>query len=408
MPERVGARCYGAGMSAGAGVDTNSGVARYTYRLRMSASARQALLTEWDRCRWVWNQCVAESKRAHNAGTECGLKHLGGRLTGWRQNQDWLKTGAQVAQQQTVRDFTKSRSKAMKDVRERLPVAARAGFPNFKKKHHADPTLEYTSNGFRLQDKLLVLAKGVVVRPVWSRPLPVPPSSVRIHRDSLGHWYGSFVVPAHAEPLPATGRSVGIDWGVRQVATTTSDEHDLAHPQHGKSAAAKLARYQRMMARRKRAKGQRPTRGYQVAKRLAAKAHKKVARQRQQDSRVWAKTLARDFDQIVVEDFKPKFLAKSTMARKAADAGIRIAKTELVNMAAKHGRHIVLVDPRYTSTDCGECGARAKHRLPLSQRTYTCEVCGQVADRDRNAARVVLNRAGLNPCGEDGIRPSAA
>jgi putative transposase len=77
-------------------------------------------------------------------------------------------------------------------------------------------------------------------------------------------------------------------------------------------------------------------------------------------------------------------------------------------MAAKHGRHIVLVDPKYTSTDCGKCGARAKHRPPLSQRTYTCEVCGQVADRDKNAAQVVLNRAGLNPYGEDGIRPSAA
>jgi hypothetical protein len=39
-----------------------------------------------------------------------------------------------------------------------------------------------------------------------------------------------------------------------------------------------------------------------------------------------------------VEDFKPKFLAKTTMARKAADAAIGAAKRALTEMAAKHGR----------------------------------------------------------------------
>ncbi|WP_281284620.1 hypothetical protein [Nonomuraea diastatica] len=29
--------------------------ARITYRLRLSSTARAALLAEWDRCRWVWN-----------------------------------------------------------------------------------------------------------------------------------------------------------------------------------------------------------------------------------------------------------------------------------------------------------------------------------------------------------------
>jgi putative transposase len=60
---------------------------------------------------------------------------------------------------------------------------------------------------------------------------------------------------------------------------------------------------------------------------------------------------------------------------------------------------------QHTTTDCGNCGARAKHRLPLSQRTYRCEHCGHVAGRDKNSAHVILNRAGFNPAGVDGIRP---
>jgi putative transposase len=33
-------------------------VVRYRYRLRPGATATAALLAEWDRCRWVWNQAV--------------------------------------------------------------------------------------------------------------------------------------------------------------------------------------------------------------------------------------------------------------------------------------------------------------------------------------------------------------
>lgn len=47
---------------------------------------------------------------------------------------------------------------------------------------------------------------------MWSRDLPSEPSSARIFRNAVGHWYCSFVVEAPAEPLPATGRVVGVHW----------------------------------------------------------------------------------------------------------------------------------------------------------------------------------------------------
>ncbi|MFI1482981.1 RNA-guided endonuclease TnpB family protein, partial [Streptomyces sp. NPDC020747] len=41
------------------GAVAEAGHARYTYRLRVPSTARTALVAEWDRCRWVWNECVA-------------------------------------------------------------------------------------------------------------------------------------------------------------------------------------------------------------------------------------------------------------------------------------------------------------------------------------------------------------
>ncbi|MCC9737746.1 transposase [Streptomyces sp. MNU89] len=393
----------------------DAGRARYTYRLRVSSAARTALLAEWDRCRWVWSECVAKSRavhahnRAHPQGkSTCGPAQLDTMLTGARAQLPWLRDGASVPQQQIIRDFATSRSKALKDIDKRLPMRQRAGMPRHKKKREALPTPNYTVRGFRLKDGRLHLAGGIVLTVVWSRELPATPSSVRVYRDAAGHWYASFVVATEAQPLPATGRVLGVDWGVRETATTTSDAHDLPHAQHGWNAAHKLARYQRMMARRKPAGGQAASKGYHEAKRQTARLYRKVARQRQDTARKWAKRVVTDHDAIAVEDFRPKFLAKTTMARKAADAAVGATKTALIEMGRKHGRDIRLVHPAHTTMDCASCGARTKHALPRSERTYTCTTCGAVSPRDKNSARVMLVRAGLNPAGAEGTRPAGA
>ncbi|MGH3309056.1 MAG: RNA-guided endonuclease InsQ/TnpB family protein [Streptomyces sp.] len=386
-------------------VAEETGHARYTYRLRVSSTALTTLEAEWTRCRWIWNECCARSKRAHADGEKCGPARLDKMLTEARTANAWLRLGGSVPQQQTIRDFATSRAKALKDIKAQLPQRQRAGMPKYRKKHAADPTLNYTRRGFRLKDGRLHLAGGISLGVVWSRDLPKPPSSVRVYRDSLGHWYASFVVATTTEALPATGEDIGIDWGVKETATTTSHAHDLPHAQHGKNAAQRLARYQRMMARRKPQRGQPGSRGYREAKRQTAKLHKKTARQREDTGRKWAKKVVTDHDRLAVEDFRPKFLAKSTMARKAADAAIGATKQALIHMARKHGRELHLVHPAHTTTDCAQCGARTKHALPLSERTYTCTACGSVSPRDKNSARVMLVRAGLAPAGAEGTRP---
>ncbi|MGW2874330.1 RNA-guided endonuclease InsQ/TnpB family protein [Kitasatospora sp. NPDC001225] len=386
--------------------------ARYTYRLRVSSSASALLEAEWGRCRWLWNECVHLSRKIylHNRAdsesrSTCGPADLDKLLTKARRAMAWLRDGASVPQQQVVRDFSTSRAKAMKDIKAKLPMRQRAGMPRPKSKRETPPSLNYTRRGFRINDGRLHLAGGIVLTVVWSRGLPSDPSSVRVFRDSSGYWWASFVVLTRVEPLPITSRVIGIDWGIREIATTTSDAHDLPHPRYGKSAAQKLAHYQRQMARRRQPKGKAQSKGYRRAQLQAAKLHRKIANRRQDTARKWAKSVVRDHDAIAVEDFRPKFLAKTTMANKAADAAIGATKAALVEMARKHGRAVYLVSPSHTTMDCAHCGVRAKHRLPLSERIYSCTACGAVSPRDKNSARVMLVRAGLAPAGVDRGRP---
>ncbi|MGH3779705.1 MAG: RNA-guided endonuclease InsQ/TnpB family protein [Pseudonocardiaceae bacterium] len=364
---------------------------RYTYRLRPGAQAERALIAEWHRCRFLWNEAVHQ-QRTGRKPTLCKLSKL---LTDARARFGWLREGSQVAQQQTVRTYATALQHAHKVKGRRKPT--------IKNRRVALPSLEYTTRGFTIRDGRLTLPKGVTVPVVWSRDLPSKPTSVRVYRDSLGVWYASFVVTRDTEPAPDGSGSIGVDWGVTVTATTTDPGYDLPYAGHRKRCVAELANSQRKMSRRHR-RGVAPTKGYQRARRQTARLHKKAARQNIHTGRVWARRVVADHQTIAVEDFRPKFLAQSTMARKAADAGIGTIKRTLIEYGIRAGRKVVLVPPAYTTMTCSSCFAKTKQRLGLAERTFQCRECGYTADRDRNAARTILAMVDRNHATADGVR----
>ncbi len=410
---------------------------RYLYRIRPGKTAQRYLARESGMCRYVWNQLVDRSKTLYELQptiilSRAGPMHFGRKqadafLTELRRTtvnehgEHWLATGSSVAQQQLVLDFSKSRAKALKDIMEKVPVKQRAGLPRFKKRSTDTISLNYTKRGFSLRADntgavRLHLPSKTSIPVVWSRPLPAAPTSVRVFQDNLGHWYASFVVDEPVTPVPAArpGVAMGIDWGVSETATTVQvnlatgdvDEttaFDLPHHQYAARAQAQVAREQRKMARRRKPKGQEQSHGYRLAKFKAARAQKKVARQRKDAAAKWAKNVVAEHELVAVEDFKPKFLAQSSMAKKAADAAIGATKEALLWQGMKQGRTIELVHPAHTTMDCANCGARAKHRLPLGQRTYTCSGCGVSRSRDKNSAAVMVARAGFLPAKAKGV-----
>ncbi|MEU4240534.1 transposase [Actinoplanes sp. NPDC026619] len=370
---------------------------RYTYRLRPGRAAQAELLAEWGRCRWLWNEAVHQQR----TGRRPTFSKLSKLLTEVRAHNDWLRAGSQVAEQQTLRTYAIA-------LKHSFTVKGRRR-PRAKRLKTARPSLEYTTRGFRMRDGRLCLPNKVTVPVVWSRDLPSAPSSVRVYRDNLGHWYASFVVRRKVTSIPdADLIGIGIDWGVRTTATTTDPRFDLPHLGHRKRCAAERAKAQRRMTRRRRPAGVAPSKGYLAAKRQAARIEKRAARQNTHDARAWAKRVVDHHALIAIEDFKPAFLAKSRMARKAADAAIGACKRELINRGKRAGRKVVLVPPAYTTMTCSQCATRTKERLGLGIRVFDCAACGYTADRDVNAARTILATAERNRAGADDIRHAIA
>jgi len=365
---------------------------RFTYRMRPGAVAERALLDEWHRCRFLWNEAVHQQK----TGRKPTLRKLSKLLTEARGKFGWLRAGSQVSQQQTLRTFATAleQSYKVKGLRK----------PRMKARKKTLPSLEYTTRGFSIRDDRLRLPHGMSIPVEGSRDLPSEPTSVRVYQDSLGHWYASFVVRCDVAPAPEVDDAIGIDWGVSTTATTTDPAYDLPIGGHRRRCAAELAKAQRKMSRRRRGRGQVPSNGYQRARREAAKLLKKAARQNTHAARVWVRYVVADHQVIAVEDFKPRFLARSTVAGKAADAAIGAAKRELIERGIRAGRKVVLVPPAYTTMTCSSCSARANQRLGLGERIFRCEHCGYTADRDRNAARVILATVEPDRAGADDIR----
>src|SRR5574340_531135 len=278
-------------------------VVRHTCRLHPGAQAERALLAEWHRCRR--NEAVHQEK----SGNKPTAAKLGKLLTEARRRCGWLREGSQNAQDQTLRTYAQALDHSF--------MVKGRGRPRIKHRKDTLPSLAYTTRGFSITDRCLILPKGVSIPVIWSRELPSEPTSVRVYRDSLGDWYASFVVRRDAPPLPATDGGIGIDWGVSTTATTTDPAHDQPHLGHRTRGAGEVAKAQRTMARRKRKKGVAPSKGYLRAKRESARLQKKAARQHAHDARQWARTVVETHQLVAIEDFHPEFLAKTTMARKA-------------------------------------------------------------------------------------------
>jgi putative transposase len=317
-------------------------------------------------------------------------------LTVWRSRIDWLRAVPVTPQQQILIDLGRS-------IRAFFDKKNPARRPKFKKKG-THSSARWTLRGFSLRgDRLCVAVAGgrVSLRVVWSRALPSQPRSVTIYRDSAGRWWASFVVRVDPEKIGHTGQTTGLDLGLTTFAVTEFPDADVPTPGFARRAAKAVARSQRNMARKEKGKKNRLK-----AKRQAAKLHAKVAAQRADFMHKEARTLARRFDAIGVEDLQIKnMLANRHLARSISDAGWGQFLATLNWHARKCGHAVVRLDPRNTTQTCSKCGVKAKQRLELADRIFACDECGLVDGRDRNAARNLNpNRQGKTGEGVDGVK----
>ena len=379
-------------------------VVRTAYRCRAYPDeAQQQVLARTFGCvRVVWNRTLAERRRRwqqEHRGTT--YAETDAALTVMKKDPElaWLNEVSSVPLQQALR-HQHGAFQAF--------FGKRARYPRFKSRHGRQ-SAHYTRSAFSMRDGELRLAKAAgPLAFVWSWPEVdtgvLDPTMVIVSREPDGRWYVTFAVDAsEPEPLPAAGRSAGIDLGVTSFLVM-SDGKKIANPRHLERRACNLARYQRRLARCQRGSANRAK-----AKAKVARAHRKVRNARADFLHRTTTQVIRDNDLIAIEDLVVKNMVRNRcLARAISDCGWGEFRRQLEYKCERAGRRLVVIGRWYPSSKtCSACGFLLAD-LPVRVRAWRCPSCRARHDRDLNAAKNIL-AAGLaaargNPgdaCGAD-------
>ena len=208
-----------------------------------------------------------------------------------------------------------------------------------------------------------------------------------------GRWYASLTVERDDElaAKPLKGGAVGVDLGVKTLATL-SDGTVIENPRYLKKSERKLKKAQRELSRKTKGSNRRAK-----AKIKVARIHARVANRRLDALHKLTTRLAKGYSDVSIEDLNVSGMVKNhRLAKHIADAAFGEFRRQLEYKTARAGARLHVVDRWYRSSKtCSGCGG-VKAKLSLAERTYRCDSCGLVLDRDLNAA-INIQVAGSAP-----------
>ena len=265
----------------------------------------------------------------------------------------------------------------------------RAKYPVFKSKRHRQ-SAEFTYRAFTFKNGELKLAKcdkPLTIR--WSRQLPSDPTTVTVSKDQAGRYFVSCLCEFEPTLLPITDKKVGIDVGIKDLFVT-SDGFKSGNPRYTAQHAAKLAKYQRRLAKKKIGSKNRLK-----AKRKIARIHAKITDCRLDNLHKLSRKLINENQVVCAENLAVKNMIKHpTLAKSIADASWGEFTRQLEYKANWAGRTYVEIDRFFPSSKRCACCGFVKEHMPLDVRSWQCPECGTTHDRDINAAHNIL-AAGL-------------
>ncbi|WP_395143197.1 RNA-guided endonuclease InsQ/TnpB family protein [Moraxella atlantae] len=265
-----------------------------------------------------------------------------------------------------------------------------AKYPKFRKKG-VDDRFSLSNDQFRIDGKRIKIPNLGWVR--MSEPLRYHGKilSAKIFKKG-GEWFVSIAVElSQAITLkPKTGKSVGIDLGVKDLLVL-SNGIKVQAPKPLKTQLTKLRRLNKQLSRKQKGSNNRAK-----AKTKLSRLHAKISNIRQDFSHKLTTQLVKGYDVICIENLNVKGMAQNRkLSRAISDLGFYEFKHQLIYKANQWGKVVKEVDRFYPSSKtCSNCGfIMAKADLTLNVRNWQCPSCHKQHDRDVNASINILNNA---------------
>ena len=201
-------------------------------------------------------------------------------------------------------------------------------------------------------------------------------------QDAVGDWWLCLAIERTLPQTVAASReSVGLDLGLEDtVATSDGDKLEAGH--FYRHIEQKIAQARR--------------RGHiRQVKRLQRTA----TRCRQDALHKYSRKIVDRYQSILIGDVNSLKPAKTRKSKFALKAGWGMLKTQLQYKGQQAGRSVRIVHESNTARTCSSCKAFTgpSDLRMLAVRTWVCSKCGDIHDRDVNAARNILSAGRCPP-----------
>ena len=306
---------------------------------------------------------------------------------------DFLRLSPSCCQQQTIRHFQETKKQFFnKKCKEKI------GPPKFKKKGVSKDSISFSGSGIYKtksgEIKLIGLGKLKLRGEIDLNSLDRNKiKSITISKDRCDHYYASVCYEEEIEitekdfKLKDKSKSVGLDLGLTHFLIDSQGKK-INNPKFLRNELEKLRFLDRCLSRKKRGSN-----SYKKTKLKRAKLFKKITDKRNYFFHCISKNLIENFNFIYVEDLAVKNMIKN---RKLSRAIQDVSWSRFISILSYkcewYGVSLHKINRWFASSKtCSLCGFQID-KLDLSIREWICPDCGEIHDRDINAALNILKR----------------
>lgn len=359
----------------------------YKTELDLNNEQRTACMKHAGVSRFAYNWGLARSKEAYRTtGKRPTAVDLHREINALKQTDfPWMYETSKCAPQEALRDLDTAYKHFFRrvELKKQGKWKGKLGFPRPKKRSKAIGSFRLTGSIKVFSDALQLPRLGRIrlhERDFIPADAKVLSATVS---EQAGRWFVSVQVEEDvAQPVAPATSAIGVDLGIKTLATL-SDGTTFENPRALKHALKKLKRLERQKSRRKKGSANR-----KKTCRKLAKQHARVATIRKDASHKLTTYLCKNHALVAIEDLHVAGMFKNhCLAQAVSDSNFGEIRRQLEYKSRRYQTHLVAIGRFYPSSKtCSGCGY-IKPELSLSERTFVCEDCGLVIDRDLNAAR---------------------